>query len=178
MVVASCHNKYYGTNFMSALPTSLLIAPESNLLELVRGLVRELFPNSFSISFSRAADWQNATLFHKSRNLRQSAVWEKNIGAVTPRDIPSVQTARASHLDAKSHAYASQGYGHGGHALYKREADAQYSDPAIGGYSVHGYPLADAYPAGTNGLVAHYNGNVTPRDTPPWWLPVLTTLLL
>jgi hypothetical protein len=87
-------------------------------------------------------------------------------GAVTPRDTPSVQAARASHLNAKSHAYASQGYGHGGYGLHKREADAQYSHPAIGGYSVHGYPLADAYPAGTNGLVAHYNGAVTPRDTP------------
>jgi hypothetical protein len=87
-------------------------------------------------------------------------------GAVTPRDTPSVQAARASHLNAKSHAYASQGYGHGGYGLYKREADAKYSHPAIGGYSVHGYPLADAYPAGTNGLVATYNGNVTPRDTP------------
>jgi hypothetical protein len=27
MVVASCRNKYYGTNFLSAVPTSLLIAP-------------------------------------------------------------------------------------------------------------------------------------------------------
>jgi hypothetical protein len=27
MVVASCRNKYYGTNFISAVPTSLLIAP-------------------------------------------------------------------------------------------------------------------------------------------------------
>jgi hypothetical protein len=33
----------------------------------------------FAIFFSRAADWQNATLFRKSRNLRQSAVWEKEI---------------------------------------------------------------------------------------------------
>jgi hypothetical protein len=27
MVVASCRNKYYGRNFISAVPTSLLIAP-------------------------------------------------------------------------------------------------------------------------------------------------------
>jgi hypothetical protein len=27
MVVASCRNKYFGTNFISAVPTSLLIAP-------------------------------------------------------------------------------------------------------------------------------------------------------
>jgi hypothetical protein len=27
MVVASCRNKYDGTNFISAVPTSLLIAP-------------------------------------------------------------------------------------------------------------------------------------------------------
>jgi hypothetical protein len=27
MMVASCRNKYYGTNFISAVPTSLLIAP-------------------------------------------------------------------------------------------------------------------------------------------------------
>jgi hypothetical protein len=27
MVVASSRNKYYGTNFISAMPTSLLIAP-------------------------------------------------------------------------------------------------------------------------------------------------------
>jgi hypothetical protein len=26
-VLASCANKYYGTNFISAVPTSLLIAP-------------------------------------------------------------------------------------------------------------------------------------------------------
>jgi hypothetical protein len=54
-------------------------SPESNLLELARGLVPELFPNSFSISFSRAADWQNATLIRKSQNLCQSAAWEKEI---------------------------------------------------------------------------------------------------
>jgi hypothetical protein len=87
-------------------------------------------------------------------------------GAVTPVDTPSVQAARADHLHAKSHAYASHGYGHGGYGLYKREADAQYSHPAIGGYSVHGYRLANVLPAGTNSLVAHYNGAVTPRDTP------------
>jgi hypothetical protein len=52
---------------------------ESNLLELARGLVWELLPNSFSISFSRAADWQNATLFRKSQNLSQLAAWEKKI---------------------------------------------------------------------------------------------------
>ncbi len=37
-----------------------------------------------------------------------------------------------------------------------------------GGYGGHYnvYPLADAYPAGAHGLVKHYNGAVTPVDTP------------
>jgi hypothetical protein len=47
--------------------------PEPNLLVVGRGLVPKLFQNSFSISFSQASDWQNATIFPKSRNLCQSA---------------------------------------------------------------------------------------------------------
>jgi hypothetical protein len=44
-----------------------------------KGQKGEKVPNSFSISFSQAADWQNATLIRKSRNLGQSAAWEKEI---------------------------------------------------------------------------------------------------
>jgi hypothetical protein len=53
--------------------------PESNLLELARGLVRELFPNSFSIYFSKAADWRR---FHDVLNnvaFCQSAARDKEI---------------------------------------------------------------------------------------------------
>jgi hypothetical protein len=35
MVVASCCNKYYGTNFISAVPTSLLIAPGLRTIQLL-----------------------------------------------------------------------------------------------------------------------------------------------
>jgi hypothetical protein len=40
MVVASCRNKYYGTNFISAVPTSLLIAPGLRTIQflLILGL--------------------------------------------------------------------------------------------------------------------------------------------
>jgi hypothetical protein len=35
MVVASCGNKYYGTNVISAVPTSLLIAPGFRTIQLL-----------------------------------------------------------------------------------------------------------------------------------------------
>jgi hypothetical protein len=35
MVVASCRNKYDGTNFISAVPTSLLIAPGLRTIQLL-----------------------------------------------------------------------------------------------------------------------------------------------
>jgi hypothetical protein len=44
MVVASCRNKYYGTNFISAVPTSLLIAPG---LWTIQFLFNTFFVRSF-----------------------------------------------------------------------------------------------------------------------------------
>jgi hypothetical protein len=45
MVVAGCRNKYYGTNFISAVPTSLLIAPG---LQTIQFLFFSLSSSSFS----------------------------------------------------------------------------------------------------------------------------------
>jgi hypothetical protein len=52
---------------------------ESNLLELARGLVRELFPNSLSISFSQAADWRRFCDVRNNVAFCQSAAREKEI---------------------------------------------------------------------------------------------------
>jgi hypothetical protein len=48
-------------------------------LELARGLVRELFPNSFTISFSQAADWQRFSDLRTNVAFCQSAAGEKEI---------------------------------------------------------------------------------------------------
>jgi hypothetical protein len=69
-------------------------------LELARGLVCELFPNSFSISFSQAADWQNGTLFRKSLNLRQSAAWEKKIEKEFGNNSQTSPLASSKRLDS------------------------------------------------------------------------------
>jgi hypothetical protein len=42
VVVASCGNKYYGSNFISAVPTSLLITPG---LQTIQFLFLSLLPN-------------------------------------------------------------------------------------------------------------------------------------
>jgi hypothetical protein len=55
------------------------VRSESNLLEQARGLVRELFPNSFSISFSQAADWRRFCDLRNNVAFCQSVAWEKEI---------------------------------------------------------------------------------------------------
>jgi hypothetical protein len=44
MVVASCRNKYDGTNFISAVPTSLLIAPG---LQTIQFLLKHIYSENF-----------------------------------------------------------------------------------------------------------------------------------
>jgi hypothetical protein len=53
--------------------------PESNLLELARGIVLELFPNSFSISFSHTADWPRFRDLLNDVTFCKSAALEKEI---------------------------------------------------------------------------------------------------
>jgi hypothetical protein len=70
------------TSFPTWVETTLLavhFSSESNLLELARGLVRELFPNSFSISFSQTADWQRFRDLWNNVAFCQSAAREKEI---------------------------------------------------------------------------------------------------
>jgi hypothetical protein len=78
-----------------------LQTPESNLLELARGLVRELFPNSFSISFSQAADWRR---FYDLRNnvaFCQSAAREKEIEKEFGNNSRTSPLASSKRLDSE-----------------------------------------------------------------------------
>jgi hypothetical protein len=75
--------------------------PESNLLELARGLVRELFESSFSISFSQAADWRR---FHDLQNnvaFCQSAAREKKIEKEFGNNSRTSPLASSKRLDSE-----------------------------------------------------------------------------
>jgi hypothetical protein len=73
---------------------------ESNLLELARGLVSELFPNSFSISFSQAADWRRFCDLRNNVAFCQSAVGEKEIEKEFGNNSQTSPLASSRRLDS------------------------------------------------------------------------------
>jgi hypothetical protein len=86
------------------------MCPESNLLELARGLVRELFPNSFSISFSQAADWQRFCDLGNNVAFCQSAAREKEIEKEFGNNSRTSPLASSKRLDSGQNHQFQRGW--------------------------------------------------------------------
>jgi hypothetical protein len=87
--------------------------PESNLLELATGLVLELFPNSFSISFSQTADWRRFCDLGNVFAFCQSAAREKEIEKEFGNNSRTSPLASSRRLDS----------GHGGREEEEEEEE-------------------------------------------------------
>jgi hypothetical protein len=62
MVVASCRNKYYGTNFISTVPTSLLIAPGLRTIQFWLMFEQGHNSDADDVSEDKSDDWTNQTV--------------------------------------------------------------------------------------------------------------------
>jgi hypothetical protein len=69
-------------------------------LELARGLVRELFPNSFSISFYQAAHWRRFCDLRNNVAFCQSAAREKEIEKKFGNNCGTSPLASSKRLDS------------------------------------------------------------------------------